>query len=92
MCAKISEPADKEEDVFVENEYDELSSSIPDVDSDGQVDGQADDNPVAENNVSEKLAAKKRMDDYLERKWFKDQGWDDDDELFGDEYFAEDNS
>jgi len=36
-----------------------------------------------------KLETKKRLDAYRERQRLKDSGWDDDDELFDDEYFRE---
>ena len=39
--------------------------------------------------ASAKLETKRRLDAYLERKWFRDHGWDDDDELFNDEFFAD---
>ena len=39
--------------------------------------------------ANKKLITKRRLDDYLERKWFKENGWDDDDDLFQDEYFTE---
>jgi hypothetical protein len=38
-----------------------------------------------------RLEVKRRLDAYLERKWFRDHGWDDDDELFNDEFFMEDD-
>jgi hypothetical protein len=38
--------------------------------------------------INAKLQLKKRMDDYLERKWFKDNGWDEDDDLFNDDFFT----
>ena len=38
--------------------------------------------------INAKLQVKKRMDDYLERKWFRDNGWDDDDDLFNDDFFT----
>jgi hypothetical protein len=38
--------------------------------------------------INAKLLLKKRMDDYLERKWFRDNGWDDDDDLFNDDFFT----
>ncbi len=38
-----------------------------------------------------RLDVKRRLDAHLERKWFRDHGWDDDDELFKDEFFG-DNS
>ena len=39
--------------------------------------------------INHKLEVKKRLDAYLERKWFKDHGWDDDDDLFNDDFFSE---
>jgi len=89
MCAKVSEPADNEEDeLFVEGEYDELPSEILNAD----IDNPETDKATAEGKIKDKLSAKKRMDAYLERKWFKNQGWEDDDELFGDEYFSDDDT
>lgn len=40
---------------------------------------------------SDRLQVKRRLDAYLERKWFRDHGWDDDDELFNDEFFSDDD-
>ncbi|MBX2868245.1 MAG: hypothetical protein KTR18_06195 [Acidiferrobacterales bacterium] len=37
----------------------------------------------------EKLETKKRLDAYLERQMLKESGWDEDDELFDDEFFTE---
>ena len=39
--------------------------------------------------ASPKLAVKRRLDAYLERKWFRDHGWEDDDELFNDDFFSD---
>lgn len=39
--------------------------------------------------ANHKLEVKKRLDAYLERKWFKDHGWEDDDDLFNDDFFSE---
>ena len=39
--------------------------------------------------INHKLEVKKRLDAYLERKWFKDHGWEDDDDLFNDDFFSE---
>ncbi|MGB5709229.1 MAG: hypothetical protein WBM41_20660 [Arenicellales bacterium] len=39
--------------------------------------------------ANQKLAVKKRLDAYLERKWFKEHGWEDDDELFSDDFFSD---
>ena len=36
-----------------------------------------------------KLETRRRLNAYLERKWFRDLGWDDDDELFNDEFFTD---
>ncbi len=41
--------------------------------------------------ASAKLETKRLLDDYLERKWFRDHGWEDDDELFNDEFFSDDS-
>lgn len=38
--------------------------------------------------VNHRLEVKKRLDAYLERKWFKDHGWEDDDDLFDDDFFS----
>lgn len=32
---------------------------------------------------------RRRLNAYMERQWFRDLGWDDDDELFNDEFFSE---
>ena len=42
---------------------------------------------MAERNLQQKQRAKKRMDAYLERQWFKENGWDEEDDLFKDEFF-----
>lgn len=39
-----------------------------------------------------KLEVKRRLDAYLERKWFQENGWEDDDELFSDDFFYEPHS
>ncbi|MXX15661.1 MAG: hypothetical protein F4Z52_00080 [Gammaproteobacteria bacterium] len=36
-----------------------------------------------------KLETRRRLTAYFERKWFRDLGWDDDDELFNDEFFTD---
>ncbi len=38
---------------------------------------------------AEKLKTKRRLDAYLERQMLKESGWDEDDELFSDEFFTE---
>ncbi len=40
----------------------------------------------------ERLETKKRLDAYLEKQMLKESGWDEDDELFDDEFFSEVNS
>jgi hypothetical protein len=87
MCAKVAEPANEEDELFVEGGYEELPSEILDVDTANL----ESEKSITKIKANKKLMAKKRMDAYLERKWFKDQGWDDDDELFGDAYFTDDN-
>lgn len=42
--------------------------------------------------VDHKLEVKKRLDAYLERKWFQENGWEDDDELFSDDFFYNSHS
>jgi len=37
----------------------------------------------------ERLETKKRLDAYLEKQLLKESGWDEDDELFDDEFFSE---
>jgi len=38
---------------------------------------------------AEKLKTKRRLDAYLERQMLMESGWDEDDELFSDEFFTE---
>jgi len=47
---------------------------------------------ISSRKINAKLQLKKRMDDYLEKKWFRDNGWDEDDDLFNDEFFTDKES
>jgi len=38
---------------------------------------------------ADRLKTKRRLDAYLERQMLKESGWDEDDELFSDEFFTE---
>ena len=86
MREKVTNPVDNGEgEVFIDDGYEELPSEVLNVDTHSS----STEKSTFESKTDTKLVAKKRMDDYLERKWFKDQGWDDDDELFSDEYFSD---
>lgn len=39
--------------------------------------------------TADRMRVQKRLDAYLEGKWFKDHGWDDDNDLFNDDFFYE---
>lgn len=71
------------------DEPDELAGLEKEFDS-VLADGVDDDIPACAysgNAASRRLATKRRLDAYLERKWFRENGWDDDDDLFNDEFF-----
>lgn len=42
--------------------------------------------------INQKLQIKKRLDAYLEKQWLKDCGWDLEDELFNDAFFADETA
>lgn len=87
MCAKKLES--EEDDLFIEDEDEEEAEFLPGILQDI-------DDPeklelikrVVSRKAQCKLESKRRLDAYMERKWFKEQGWDDDDELFFDEFFS----
>ncbi len=90
---KDSPSVDDEFDLFDEDEA--LES---DVDLDLPEEGtpvemtQAVANPAPNGTAARrtgKLETRRRLNAYLERKWFRDLGWDDDDELFNDEFFSD---
>jgi len=67
-------------DIFEDEEIAEDEVAVAEVDDLQQT-------PFLKGKANPKLVNKRRLDDYLERKWFRENGWDDDDELFNDQYF-----
>ncbi|MGI9317186.1 MAG: hypothetical protein ACR2QW_07660 [bacterium] len=70
-------------DLFEDTDLEEVDAELVQVESDDTVVS------ASVNKTDHKLKVKKRLDAYLERKWFKDHGWDDDDDLFDDDFFSE---
>ncbi len=70
-------------DLFEDAEIDDIDPEIVELEQDEVV--QTEPNK----KTNHKLKVKKRLDAYLERKWFKDHGWEDDDDLFNDDFFSE---
>ena len=92
---KANTKSDADEDLDLFEDGEELESDL-----DLELLGDADDEELPKLNgasaargssrkASAKLETKRRLYAYLERKWFRDHGWGDDDELFNDEFFAE---
>jgi hypothetical protein len=80
-------PQGEDLDLFEGAEIDDVDLEIVDLEQDEVVKEVVQTEPVKK--AKHKLKVKKRLDAYLERKWFKDHGWDDDDDLFNDDFFSE---
>lgn len=96
--SKANDKSEPDEDLELFDEADEMDSDLDlDVLEDDVVEAAPRPNgkPVTHGSsrrASARLETKRRLDAYLERKWFRDHGWDDDDELFKDDFFTDSSS
>jgi hypothetical protein len=74
-----------DDDPVIETDVEEVDILADDLEKDNASGGET------RKASSNKLEVKRRLDAYLERKWFREHGWDDDDELFNDDFFAEED-
>ncbi len=81
---------DEESDLYNDDEGSGAHTDLEFPEEDGTEEIVQEDTPSPPMHSSSpcKMETRRRLDAYLERKWFRDQGWEDD-EFFNDEYFVD---
>ena len=80
---EVSSEESDDLDLFEETDIDGIEPELVQIEPEEVIDVESG------KKANHKLEVKKRLDAYLERKWFKDHGWEDDDDLFDDDFFSE---
>lgn len=99
MAKRKQKPSTDDDDLFIDDgasgdgsddDAEDLAAlDIDDAFDEDEGDLDPDRDQIDVRSPSKRLMTKRRLDAYLERKWFRENGWDDDDDLFDDEFFKE---